>query len=108
MRMWVRSLASLSGLGSGVAVSCGAGHRYNSDAVLVWLWRRPAAAAPIQLVAWELTYAAGAARKKKKKKKIAVVVIVSSVQFLKMGVILHMPSSFSLMFMVVPFFIIRH
>ena len=46
------------------------------DPALPWLWRRPAAVAPIQLLAWEPPYAAGMAlkrqntkRKKKKKKK---------------------------------------
>ena len=37
MRMQVRSLASV-GLGSGVAVSCGVGHRCDLDGVLQWLW----------------------------------------------------------------------
>ena len=35
----------------------------------LWLWRRPAAAAPIQPLGWELPYAAGAALKRKKKNK---------------------------------------
>ena len=35
--------------------------------MLLWLWYRPAAAAPIQPLAWELPYAAGAAVKRKKK-----------------------------------------
>ena len=38
--------------------------------VLLWLWFRPAAAALIWLVAWELPYAAPVALKKKKKKRI--------------------------------------
>ena len=33
----------------------------------IWLWHRPAAAAPIQSLAWELPYASGAVQKKKKK-----------------------------------------
>ena len=37
--------------------------------VLLWLWRRPAAAALIQPLAQELLYAIGAAIKAKKKKK---------------------------------------
>ena len=36
------------------------------DPVLLWLWCRPAAAAPIQPLAWEHPYALGAAQKKKK------------------------------------------
>ena len=34
----------------------------------MWLWCRPAAAAPIQPLAWKLPYVAGAALKKKKDK----------------------------------------
>ena len=48
MRLWIQSLASLSGL----------------DLVLLWLWRKPAAIAPIQTLDWELPYATGAALKK--------------------------------------------
>ena len=34
------------------------------DLAWLWLWHRPAAAAPIQFLAWELPDAAGAALKK--------------------------------------------
>ena len=37
MRMWVRSLALLSGLGSGIAMSCGVGCRHGSDPELLGL-----------------------------------------------------------------------
>ena len=37
--------------------------------MLLWLWCRLAAAAPIQPLAWKLSYAAGVALKPKKKKK---------------------------------------
>ena len=63
MRMRVQSLALLSRLriwcccklqcrlnvqhGSGVAASCGVGRMFNLDLVLLWLWHRLAAAAPI-------------------------------------------------------------
>ena len=63
------------GQGSGVAVSCGIGHRCSSDPELLWLWCRPVATAPIRPLAWEPPYAAGAALEKakrqndKKKKK---------------------------------------
>ena len=40
------------------------------DLVLLWLWCRPAAVAPIQPLAWELPYAANAALNSKKKKKL--------------------------------------
>ena len=39
------------------------------DLVLLWLWCRPAATAPLDLLAWDLPYAVGAAKKSKKKKK---------------------------------------
>ena len=51
---------------------CGVGHRRGSDPVLLSLWFRLAAAAPIRPLAWELSYAAGAALKfflKKEKNK---------------------------------------
>uniref|UniRef100_A0A8D0RM76 Uncharacterized protein n=1 Tax=Sus scrofa TaxID=9823 RepID=A0A8D0RM76_PIG len=47
---------------SGVAVSCGVGCRRGSDPTLLWLWCRPVATAPIQPLAWEPSYAAGAAQ----------------------------------------------
>ena len=40
---------------------------------LLWLWCRPAAAALIQPLAWELPYAAHAALKKAEKKKVGVI-----------------------------------
>ena len=39
------------------------------DPILLWLWSWPAAAAPIQPLAWELSYAMGVALKVKKKKR---------------------------------------
>ena len=50
-------------------MSYGVGHRCGSDLVLLWLWCRPAAVAPIQPLAWDLPYAAPVALKIKKKKK---------------------------------------
>ena len=53
-------------------MSCGVGCRGGSDPALLWLWRRPGATAPIQPLAWEPPYAAGAAQeisKRQKKKK---------------------------------------
>ena len=63
-------------------MSCGIGRRRSSDPVLLWLWCRLAAVAPIRLVAWEIPHATLAAlegrkkieiifvkRKKKKRKK---------------------------------------
>ena len=50
-------------------MSCGIGHRRGSDPSLLWLWCRLAAAAPIQLLAWDPVYAAGVALKRQKKKR---------------------------------------
>ena len=47
----------------------GVGGRRGSDLVLLWLWCRPAAVAPIRPLAWEPPCAAGATLKKKKKKR---------------------------------------
>ena len=47
-------------MGCGVSRSCA------SDLALLCLWRKPAATAPIQPLAWELPYAGGAALKSKK------------------------------------------
>ena len=45
------------------------GHRRVLDLQWLWLWCRPAAAALIQPLAWELPYTAGAALKRQKDKK---------------------------------------
>ena len=50
-------------------MSCGVGRRGGSDPALLWVWRRPAAAALIQPLAWELPCAKGVALKKKKREK---------------------------------------
>ena len=52
-------------------MSCGVGCRCGSELVLVllWLWHRLAAVAPIRPLAWELPYAEGAAVKKNIKKE---------------------------------------
>ena len=52
------------GWGSSVALNYGVGRRRVLDLALLWLWRRPAAVAPIRCLAWEPPYAAGAALKK--------------------------------------------
>ena len=54
------------GYGSGVSVNCGLGYKLGSDPTLLWLWHRPAAAAPTGLLAWDLPYAADVALKSKK------------------------------------------
>ena len=50
-------------------MSCGVGHRSSLNPLLLWLWQRPAAAAPIQPLAWELPQAVSAAIQRKKEKK---------------------------------------
>ena len=55
--------------GSGIAMSCGVGCRHGSDPMLLWLWRRLVATAPIRPLAWEPPYAAGAALGKAKRQK---------------------------------------
>ena len=50
-------------------MSCGVGHRFGSDPVLLWLWRRPMAAALIRPIDWEPPYAPGAAQENGKKTK---------------------------------------
>ena len=53
-------------------MNCGVGPRNSLDSTLLWLWCRPANAAPIGHLAWEPPYAVGAAlgKKKKRQKKI--------------------------------------
>ena len=55
-------------------LSCGVGCRLGSDPALLWLWRRPVAAAQIRPLAWEPPRAMGAAQEvaKKTKKKKAI------------------------------------
>ena len=71
MKLRVQSLTLLSGLR--IRHRC-EGCRHGLDPALLWLWRRPAATAPIRPLAWESPCAMGTALKKKakdqKKKKI--------------------------------------
>ena len=53
----------------GITVSYSVGHRSGSDPMLLWLWHRPAAAVPVQALAWELPHAPGTTLKRKKKKE---------------------------------------
>ena len=50
-------------------MSCGVGHRHGLDLVLLWLWCRSVATAPIRPLAWEPPYAEGAALKEQKRKE---------------------------------------
>ena len=57
-------------------------HRCSSDLAGLWLWRRPATAAPIQSLSQELLCAAGVALQRKKNAQLfsgAAVPITSSV-----------------------------
>ena len=56
----------VAGLIPGLAVSCGVGGRQGSDPALLWLWRRPAATALIQPLAWKPPYATASALEKTK------------------------------------------
>ena len=58
------------GYRSGIAMSCGAGHRRGLDLALLWLWRRPVATALIWPLVWEPPYAVGAALERQTKNKI--------------------------------------
>ena len=50
-------------------MSWGVGRRHGSDPALLWLWRRPATAAPIRPLAYEPPYAMGVALEKTKRQK---------------------------------------
>ena len=50
-------------------MSCGVGSRHGSDLMLLRLWHRLAAVAPIRPLAWEPPYAVSAALKETKDKK---------------------------------------
>ena len=65
VRMWVRSLALLSGVRILVAGSFGVRRRCGLDPALPWLLRRPAAAVPFPPRVWELPYITGVALKNK-------------------------------------------
>ena len=83
MRFRVQSLASLSGLRILLCheLRCRSqtGLLGSHVAVAVWLWYRPAAAAPIQPLAWEHPYAAGVAPEmaKRQKKKNSFILLKS-------------------------------
>ena len=56
-------------------MSCGVGCRQGSDPTLLWLWRRLAATAPTQPLAWEPKATVGVPQevaKKTKKKEIVL------------------------------------
>ena len=57
-------------------MNCHLSRRRSSDLALLWLWRKPAATAPIRPQAWEPPYAAGAALKRRRKTCVCVCVCV--------------------------------
>ena len=67
MRLWVRSLATLSGLRIWHCCELWCRSRHGSDPALLWLWCRLAAVAPIRSLAWKPPYAVGVALKSKTK-----------------------------------------
>ena len=75
MRLWVPSLASLSGLRIWCCRECGVGCKLVSDLALLWLWRGLAAVVPIRSLAWKLPYVASVALKSKKKKRVTYIYI---------------------------------
>ena len=64
---------------SGIAVTCGVGHRLASDPMLLWLWCRLAASALFGPLAWELPYDACASLKRQK--IIIIIIIVNFMEF---------------------------
>ena len=59
-------------------MSCGVGGRRGLDPVLLWLWHRPAATAPIGPPAWEPPCAVGSALEKDKKKENLICVLMDA------------------------------
>jgi len=47
-------------------MSCGVGCKNGLDPALLWLWCRPAATAPIRILAWEPPHAVGVALERQK------------------------------------------
>ena len=60
-------------------MSYGVRRRYSSDPMLLWLWRRPTAAAPTGPLAWEPPYTMGVALEmpKRQKKKLQIRIIAN-------------------------------
>ena len=77
-------------------MSYGVGRRCSSDLVLLWLWCRLEAAAPIQLLAWQLPYAMDADLKNKRRNETWVLLLPFILEpLLKPSRILQVRSSLS-------------
>ena len=63
-------------------MTCGIGQKSGSDPELLWLWCRPSATAPIQSLAWEPPYAAGAAQEMEKRQKNKKIITITFEFFL--------------------------
>ena len=68
MKLQVRSLVSLNGLRIWHCHELWCRLQTQLGSLLLWLWCKPAAAAPIRPLAWEPPYAVGAALEKTKDK----------------------------------------
>ena len=64
MRMWVQSLAFLSGRGSSIAVDCGVVRKCGSDTALLWQWHRSHLTPPLRT---SVCHGCGPGEKKKKR-----------------------------------------
>ena len=64
MRMWVQSVALLSGLRIQLCNELWCRSQTRLGSALLWLWHRPAETALIRPLAWEPPYAMGAALKR--------------------------------------------
>ena len=74
MRMWVRSLVSLSGLRIQCCCELWCRSQTGLDPALLWLWHRLMATAPMGPLAWEPPYATGVALKRQKKREREVII----------------------------------
>jgi len=76
-------------------MSCGVARRHSLDPALLWLWRRPAAVAPIGPLAWEAPNAAGAALKSKtKQNKTRQKTNFNEIQFTPSRMVKHLKNCF--------------
>ena len=66
-------------------MSCGISRRRSLDPVLLWLWRRPVATAPIKLLAWEPPCAWREALEKAKRPKKKLFNLSVSISSLSLG-----------------------